>query len=84
MIDPDDDGPKISDDLRGKLFPENPPEQMIEVPSLPGECPIHGKVGFARFILHDTGKILSEHCAKCVSKVLIAIVGELVYPDEKD
>jgi len=74
--------PEIPDNLKPFLSPEKPPEEMVELPHLPGKCPIHGEVGFGRFIMHDRGKIISEHCAQCMSRILTALVGILEYDEE--
>lgn len=64
--------------------PEPKAQDQLQQIDIPGECRIHGKVGFARFILHDNGEILSEYCSKCLSRIMSALIGELQYPDEKD
>ena len=64
--------------------PEPKPQDQLEQIKIPGECAVHGKVGFARFILHDNGEILSEFCSKCLSKIMTALIGELTYPDEEE
>lgn len=75
--------PEIPAHLEQILTPEKSPEEQAELPSLPGKCHIHGEVGFGRFIMHDRGKILSEHCAQCMSRIFTALVGKLIYDDEE-
>ncbi len=86
MIDPDDDillGPVIPDELRNKLFPPRPtPEDPIAPDTPPGRCPIHGNVGFNRFMLIVDGTLLSDHCTRCLSRIFTALVGELEMPEE--
>lgn len=77
------DKPEIPDSLKKILISDDNPRDQIEMPNLPGQCPIHGEVGFGRFILHDAGEILAEYCAKCLQKVLSAILPELTYDDEE-
>jgi hypothetical protein len=74
--------PPLPEHLRTILAkPEGKPEDQL--PTIPGDCRIHGPVGFARFILHDNGDMLAEYCSKCLAKVMSALIGELTYPDEK-
>ena len=72
--------PKIPDALKDILIPSEPDSTPL---TLPGKCPIHGEVNFARFVLHAQGKIISEHCAKCLSIIFKTLVGELEYDDEE-
>lgn len=73
------DFPPLPDHLKTILAKPDPkPEDQL--PDMPGECPQHGKVGFARFILHNNGDLLAEYCSKCIAKVLSALIGELQYP----
>ncbi len=74
--------PEIPESLKAYLVKETPPEDQVELPDLPGKCPIHGEIGFGRFIMHDRGKIISEHCAQCMSRVFTALVGILEYDEE--
>lgn len=74
--------PPLPEHLKAILGkPEAKPEDQL--PSIPGECPIHGEVGFSRFILHNNGDIVAEYCSKCLAKVLSALIGELTYPEKK-
>ena len=76
------DGPPIDDELRAMLFPEKTAEEQIAQDTPPGRCPIHGRVGFGRFMLIDQGgKLLSDHCVKCVSRVFVAMFGVLEMPE---
>lgn len=77
-----DDFPPLPEHLKSILAAPKPQDQLPEV-TMPGECAIHGKVGFARFILHDSGDIIAEYCSKCLAKIMTALIGELKYPDEK-
>ncbi len=84
MIDPDDNGPPLAEELRNKLFPPRPePGEQITLDTPPGNCPIHGNVGFSRFILIVDGEILSDHCTRCLSRVFTALVGVLKMPEEE-
>lgn len=75
-----DDGPPIDDSLREMLYPE--PEELVAPPDTPpGRCPIHGNVGFDRFLLIADGRLLSDHCVKCVSRVFTAMFGVLEIPE---
>lgn len=76
--------PEIPDSLKHILIPDQKPVEMLEPPTLPGTCPIHGEVGFGRFILHDSGEILAEYCARCLQRVLSAIIPELQYDEPED
>ncbi len=80
----DKDFPPLPDHLKEILAkkPEGKPQDQLELPNIPGECKVHGNVGFARFILHDTGEIIAEYCSHCLKKVMTAVIGELTYPDE--
>ncbi len=74
--------PALPEHLKTILAAADPkPEDQL--PDIPGECPKHGKVGFARFILHNNGELIAEYCNKCVAKVLSALIGEIQYPKEK-
>jgi len=73
--------PEIPDHLEKLLTADKPPEDQVELPDLPGKCPIHGDIGFGRFIMHDRGKIISEHCAQCLSRIFTALVGVLEYDE---
>ncbi len=81
MIDPDDNGPPIDGALRGILFPEVSAEEQIAPDTPPGHCPIHGNVGFGRFMLIDSGELISDHCVKCISRIFTALVGVLEMPE---
>lgn len=83
MIDPDDNGPPMPEELRHKLFPQQTPEEQIARDTPPGKCPIHGNVGFSRFMLIVDGALLSDHCTRCLSRIFTALVGELEMPEEK-
>ncbi len=84
MIDPDDNGPPMPEELRHKLFPPRPtPENSIARDTPPGKCPIHGNVGFSRFMLIVDGELLSDHCTRCLSRIFTALVGELEMPEEE-
>lgn len=75
-------GPPIEDDLRDLLFPEVSAEEQSGVKDIPpGRCPIHGLVGFNRFLLIADGQLLSDHCVKCVSRVFTAMFGVLEMPE---
>lgn len=77
--------PDMPDALREKLFPEKPAEEMVELPKAPpGRCKIHGEVGFGRFMLIDTGKLISDHCVRCLSRVFTEAVGVLEVPEEEE
>jgi len=83
MIDPDDNGPPMPDELRSKLFPTQTPDDQIMAPDTPpGKCPIHGNVGFGRFMLIDSGELVSDHCVRCLSRIFTALVGVLEVPEE--
>ena len=78
------DLPEIPQELRDKLFPPRPsPEDSIALDTPPGSCPIHGDVGFSRFMLIADGELLSDHCTQCLSRVFTALVGVLEMPEEK-
>ena len=80
-----DDFPPLPEHLKAILAKSEPkPQDQLPSPNIPGECRIHGRVGFARFILHDGGDILAEYCSKCLAKVMSALMDELTYPDEKN
>ena len=81
MIDPDDNGPPIDEDLRGMLFPEVPAAEQVAVDVPPGKCPIHGNVGFGRFMMIANGELVSDHCLHCLSRVFTALVGVLEMPE---
>ena len=75
--------PDMPDKLRDKLFPAKPAEEMVEFPSAPpGKCKIHGEVGFGRFMLIDSGELVSDHCVRCLSKAFTELVGVLEMPEE--
>ncbi len=75
-------GPPIEDDLRELLYPEMSAEsQAPKADTPPGRCPIHGNVGFGRFMLIADGELLSDHCVKCVSRVFTAMFGVLEIPE---
>ena len=77
-----DDFPPLPDHLKAILAkPESKPQDQLPEVTMPGECKIHGKVGFARFILHDSGEIIAEYCSKCLAKIMTALIGELKYPN---
>ena len=83
MIDPDDNGPPMPEELRSKLFPLRlSPNEQIALDTPPGKCPIHGNVGFSRFMLIGNGELLSDHCTRCLSRVFTALVGVLEMPEE--
>jgi len=85
MIDPDDNGPPMPEALRNKLFPPRPsPDASIALDTPPGKCPIHGNVGFSRFMLIVDGELLSDHCTRCLSRVFTALVGVLEMPEEEE
>lgn len=81
MIDAEDQGPPIDDSLREMLFPEATAADQVVQDTPPGRCPIHGDVGFGRFMLIDKGELLSDHCIKCVSRVFTAMFGVLEIPE---
>ncbi len=80
-MDPDDLGPPVTDSLREMLYPE--PEALlpsaVDIP--PGSCPIHGNVGFARFLMIDGNELVSDHCVRCLSRIFVALVGVLEMPE---
>lgn len=77
--------PDMPDALRDKLFPEIPAAEMVEhPPAPPGKCKIHGDVGYGRFMLIDTGELISDHCVHCLSKVFTELVGVLEVPEEDE
>ena len=76
--------PEMPDTLHAKLFPVLPPEDQVARDTPPGNCPIHGNVGFSRFILIVDGEILSDHCTRCLSRVFTALVGVLKMPEEEE
>ena len=76
--------PEIPDELRTKLFPDVTAEHMIADRTPPGKCPIHGEVGFGRFMLLDSGELVSDHCVRCLSRIFTALVGVLEMPEEEE
>ena len=79
--------PKMPEELRSKLFPPRAAvEDSIAIPmdTPPGKCPIHGNVGFSRFMLIVDGELLSDHCTRCLSRVFTALVGVLEMPEEDE
>lgn len=76
--------PEMPDELREKLFPSLSPADSIAQDTPPGKCPIHGNVGFSRFMLIVDGELLSDHCTRCLSRVFTALVGVLEMPEEDD
>ncbi len=81
-LDPDT-LPEMPDELRDKLFPPRPdPKDSIALDVPPGKCPIHGNVGFNRFMLIVNGELLSDHCTRCLSRIFTALVGVLEMPEE--
>lgn len=81
MLNPDN-GPEMPDELRAKLFPEQTADEQIARDTPPGKCPIHGNVGFSRFMLIVDGELLSDHCTRCLSRIFTALVGTLEMPKE--
>lgn len=79
----DDDGPELPDDLREILFGTQTAEDQVAPDTPPGYCPIHGNVGFGRFMLIDKGELVSDHCVRCVSRIFVALVGNLEMPNEE-
>ena len=77
-------GPVMPEELRSKLFPLLSPGEQIALDTPPGKCPIHGNVGFSRFMLIVDGELLSDHCTRCLSRVFTALVGVLEMPEEED
>lgn len=76
--------PEMPDELRAKLFPPRPtPNDSIARDTPPGKCPIHGNVGFSRFMLIVDGELLSDHCTRCLSRIFTALVGVLEMPEEE-
>jgi len=71
------ESPDMPDNLREKLFPIQSPEKSVAVDTPPGHCPIHGNVGFGRFMMIDSGELISDHCVRCLSRVFTALVGVL-------
>ncbi len=77
--------PEMPDELRTKLFPaQSPADQVAVVDTPPGTCPIHGNVGFGRFMLIDQGELVSDHCVRCLSRVFTTLVGVLEMPEEEE
>ncbi len=76
--------PEIPQELRDKLFPPHPdPATVIALDTPPGTCPIHGNVGFNRFMFIIDGELHSDHCTKCLSRIFTALVGVLEMPEEE-
>lgn len=85
MIDPDDNGPPMPEQLRTKLYPPlTATEEQIALDTPPGRCPIHGNVGFNRFMLIVDGELLSDHCTRCISRIFTALVGVVEMPEEEE
>ncbi len=76
--------PEIPQELRDKLFPPQPTlDTSITKDTPPGKCPVHGYVGFNRFMLIVDGELYSDHCTRCLSRIFTALVGVLEMPDEE-
>ena len=86
MLTDDDfqDLPEMPDELRERLFPRRPdPDEPIALDTPPGICPIHGNVGFNRFMFIVDGELHSDHCTRCLSRIFTALVGVLEMPPEE-
>ena len=78
-----DNYPDMPDELRAKLFALQTAADQITRDTPPGKCPIHGNVGFSRFMLIVDREVLSDHCTRCLSRVFTALIGVLKMPEEK-
>ena len=81
---PEDQLPEMPEELRTKLFPAGKPEDQVTAFTPKGKCEIHGEVGFGRFMLIDSGELISDHCVRCLSRVFTALVGVLEVPEDEE